>query len=421
MLGARMHYAVPRLLHEAGLLEFFYTDSYVGNKPWLERALKSIPSSLRPNDLRRWLGRKDEAIPPGKVISFEQLGLWYAYARRRARGRVGVERVFEKVAVRFSEHIKTAGLHGSNVLWGFDGASLQLFQEAKARGIRCILEQTILPHRLTHRFLQEEEERWPGWYLHREDPSSKAISALKVAREEREWELADAIVAGSEFVRSGLVELGVSEEKINVVPYGVDPLRFPAQSVRHHVTEGMPLRVLFAGEVGLRKGVPDLLHAFSLLPAGAVELRLAGRIVLAADKLQPWLDRVSLLGPVPRQDMRELYQWADVFVLPSIVEGSATVTYEALMSGLPVIATPNAGSIVRDGVDGFVVPIRDCEALARAIIRYHEDRTVLAQHQAATEESRRIAGLDRYRSDLVKLVRGLSKVENVDCESSGGR
>jgi glycosyltransferase involved in cell wall biosynthesis len=67
---------------------------------------------------------------------------------------------------------------------------------------------------------------------------------------------------------------------------------------------------------------------------------------------------------VTRQEVRRHYQWADVFVFPSLCEGSAMVTYEALAAGLPVITTPNAGSVVRDGVDGFIVPIRDAEAIA---------------------------------------------------------
>jgi glycosyltransferase involved in cell wall biosynthesis len=71
------------------------------------------------------------------------------------------------------------------------------------------------------------------------------------------------------------------------------------------------------------------------------------------------------------------YAWADVFLLPSISEGSAGVCYEALAAGLPVITTPNAGSVVRYGVDGFVVPIRDPEAIAEQLLRLARDRELL--------------------------------------------
>ena len=55
---------------------------------------------------------------------------------------------------------------------------------------------------------------------------------------------------------------------------------------------------------------------------------------------------------------------ADVFVFPSLFEGSAVVTYEALACGLPSIVTPSAGSVVRDGIEGFLVPESNVLALA---------------------------------------------------------
>lgn len=79
----------------------------------------------------------------------------------------------------------------------------------------------------------------------------------------------------------------------------------------------------------------------------------------------------ELVGAVPRQEIAKQYAWADVFVLPSICEGSATVCYEALASGLPVITTPNSGSVVRDGLDGFIVPIRNSEAIREKLARLH--------------------------------------------------
>lgn len=77
------------------------------------------------------------------------------------------------------------------------------------------------------------------------------------------------------------------------------------------------------------------------------------------------------LGRVPRAEMKDLYNWADVFVLPSICEGSAMVTYEALLAGIPTITTDNSGSIVRDGIDGAIVPIREIDAIANQLLHMH--------------------------------------------------
>lgn len=401
MLGARRHYAVPRLLHEAGLLKRFYTDSYLDNKPWLKMALRTIPAMVRPSAIQRWLGRCDSVLPPEKVQSFELFGLWYAWALSRVQTSSQKETICLNAAKRFNHRILGAGLADSNIIWGFNGAVLELFQAAKKQGILCVMEQTILPKYLEIQLLCEEVERWPGWEPGLVIPEMGSSMSM---REEQEWAMADCILAGSEFVRSGLIECGVPEKKIRVVPYGTDISRVLPKTQRVPTASNQPLKILFAGHVGLRKGVPDLLQALQQFKSGEIEVQIAGGITLNPERLKQIGNHVQFLGCVPRAQMQQLFHWADVFVLPSIVEGSAAVTYESLMSGVPVITTRNAGSIVRDGINGFVVPIRNPDALADAIARYINDRLLLARHQVATEESCKYAGLTRYRADLKQLV-----------------
>jgi glycosyltransferase involved in cell wall biosynthesis len=402
MLGARMHYAVPRFLFEAGLLSKFYTDSYIGNKPRLRALFQTIPLSIRPKFIRQWLGRSDTVLPPSKVTSFEFFGLWYAVARRRARTQQRILKVYDTGAKLFAKAIEKRGLDDCVAVWGFNTASLELFQLAKEKRLLCFLEQTILPERLAFDFMSEEHRRRADWAVTSADDSLNRAFLQRIEREEAEWALADKIFVGSEFVREGLLSLGVPSSKVCTVNYGVDIKQFPARERRD---SKCPLRVLFVGEVGLRKGAPDLLEAFDQLPAGRVELRLAGSFALTRSLLDDRKDRVSFLGIVPRNEVAELYSWADVFVLPSIVEGSATVTYEALVAGLPVIATPNAGSIVEDGVNGFIVPIRNPSAIASAIMRYAVDRDLLLSHQSNAERSREAAGVEKYKQHLVRIVK----------------
>ncbi len=401
MLGARRHYAVPRFMHEAGLLERFYTDSYIGNKPWLEAVIAAVPQGLGPSGLRRLRERRDRALPPARVTSFEMLGLWSAWQRRRSPGSHRALRALEReTGRRFGLNVLRKGFGNSGLLIGFSGASLEMFRGAKAQGIKCILEQTILPDQPRYRLMLEEIKAWPDW-----EPglSHSDYETTDYAREEQEWLLADGIVAGSEFVKSGLVECGVASDKVHVVPYGVDTVRFPLTSgddKRH----GGPLRVLFVGSVGLRKGVPYLLEALARLGPSKVQARFVGSVALADTWLQPFRKVAAFTGALPRGDMATMYQWADVFCLPSIVEGSAGVIYEALMSGLPVITTPNAGSLVRDSVDGQVVPIRSSEALAVALDRYASDGSVLRQHAEGAASARQRVSLERYKSELIRLI-----------------
>ena len=144
-----------------------------------------------------------------------------------------------------------------------------------------------------------------------------------------------------------------------VVPYGVE-----MPTVGHGQTRWRhrPLRVLTVGRVDLRKGAPYVLGAAQGM-RGAAEFRMVGTIGIGGSGQAQLRRHVQLVGPVPRAEMAAHYQWADVFLLPSLCEGSATVVYEALAQGLPVICTPHTGSVVRDGIDGFIVPIRDVSAI----------------------------------------------------------
>lgn len=92
---------------------------------------------------------------------------------------------------------------------------------------------------------------------------------------------------------------------------------------------------------------------------------------------------MEVLGLIPRSEIPELLAWADVLVLPSICEGSALVTYEALASGVPVITTPNAGSPVIDGETGYIVPIRDSLAIAEKLERLAAAPELLKDMSAA--------------------------------------
>ena len=101
---------------------------------------------------------------------------------------------------------------------------------------------------------------------------------------------------------------------------------------------------------------------------------------------------------MPFHEVHALFQDADILVYPSLHEGSAFVTYEALASGLPVITTPNAGSVVRDGVEGYIVPVRDVDALAERIERLRADLTLRARMAASARARALEFTWDAYRA-----------------------
>lgn len=397
-LGARRHYAVPRILHEAGMLERLFTDAYIGNKPWLESSLRGFPRHLRVPGFDRWLGRKDHVLPPDKVTSFDLFGINYQRRLRRASGTAAVQCVFLWAGSEFGSRVTHYGFGDADHVWGFNSASLEIFRAAKSDGLRCILEQTIAPLPMMNRLLGAELERWPDWQPDLELAGEVTEHDLRRAAE---WELADLIICGSQFVVDGIAECDGPVEKCRIVPYGVDLERFRTKEPRRR-PPGDRLRVLFAGEVGLRKGAPYLLEALRCLGTDRIEARCAGKISIEANKVESYRDIVTFLGVVPRSRMLEHFAWADVFVLPSICEGSAIVIYEAVALKLPVICTPNAGALSSGAVT--IVPAGDIQALAAALELHHAQTTAPAP---ISDAERMEYGIAAYRSRLLATLRAL--------------
>lgn len=184
-----------------------------------------------------------------------------------------------------------------------------------------------------------------------EDPSADACI-----------ELADVLVCPSEFVKESLPAEAL--HKAVVIPFGADPVAAPPPKAERTG----PLKVLFAGNVNRRKGVPFLLEAWRKLslPPETAELVMCGRIFAeASDWVRGAPPGVRFAGF--QADMAGFFADADIFVLPSLMEGSAKAVYEAMAYGLPPVVTPHTGSIVRDGVDGLVVEAADPDSLAAAL------------------------------------------------------
>lgn len=368
-LGARMHYAVPRILEEAGELERLYTDICAG-QGW-PRVLRYLPSGALPKALRRLRGRTPAGLPPERVATFPGFGLSFAVRRLTDRTQTQETATLIWGAERLSGLVRSRGFGDATGFYGFSGESLELLRAAREAGLWTVVEQIVAPRDILVRLMEEEEDRFPDWRTdHQYDGNARILSE----RERAEWAAADLVICGSEFVRHGVSESAPGAAECLVVPYGVDSrFRLPARQPRKG-----PLRVLTVGAAGLRKGTPYVLAAAEQL-RGKADFRLVGPLDLS-DAAKTRLARsVELCGAVPRTEILEHFAWADIFLLPSLCEGSATVVYEALAAGLPVVATFNTGTVVRDGCEGFIVPIRDPDAIVAAIESLDSDRALLTQ------------------------------------------
>ena len=161
---------------------------------------------------------------------------------------------------------------------------------------------------------------------------------------------------------------------------------------------------LFAGGITQRKGIKYLLEAWRRIRRPGWRLQLLGPLPSRIGPLAAYLDEVEPLGRVSHAEVPARMAAADVFVFPSLFEGSAVVTYEALACGLPSIVTPDAGSVVRDGVEGFVVPPRDVEALAGRMERLGLDPDLRAEMAARARVRALEFDWPRYHAALIEAL-----------------
>jgi glycosyltransferase involved in cell wall biosynthesis len=299
------------------------------------------------------------------------------------------------------------GLLKGSVYFGYDTASLEIMEYLKERGVVCIVDQ-IDPCRVEIEMVRAEQRAWPGW----EDRSLDVPDEF-YDRHTREWTIADRVMVNSEFSRQALIQQGVPDGKIVVVPlcYEANAEKQKADTRKLETPKNQDsetqLRVLFLGQVILRKGIQYLVEAARRLEGENVHFDVVGPIGISEAAVKSAPPNMLFHGRATRDEICRWYRSAHLFVLPTLSDGFAITQIEAMANGLPVIATPNCGSVVSDGVDGFLVPSRDPESLARVIRRYLENPECLESHHRAALRKSKQFSLQRVGTALLALEKNL--------------
>jgi glycosyltransferase involved in cell wall biosynthesis len=399
-LGARLHYGAARSFERRSALQMLATD-LCGSIGW-PGLFRAVPAGMRPAALRRLLGRDPIEIPKERIVMFPRLGLEYKWRLSRCKTEEERLRVCIQTGRQFGGLIRKAGFKGATHVYTFSGAGLDILEAARDAGLYTLVEQPAAPAEIEQQIMAEEHERYPDW-----EPSTNSdkVKTEYAMVQRREWEIADKIIAPSKFVAVGLQRLGVPDDRCVTVPYGVSG---SFSQVVHEKHEG-PLRVLTVGGVRLQKGPQYTSEAAKLLGYG-FEFRLVGTCVFPRAAKAELGRALRLVGNVPRSEVVEHFKWADVFLFPTLCDGFGCVLLEALASGLPVITTTNSGIAIRDGVDGFVVPIRDAPSIADRLHRLASEPGLLAEMSHNARERSQAFTLDAYGDRLYGAVAGVSSV-----------
>lgn len=397
-MGARMHYAIPAILAQAGILEKFYTD-ICGNTGFPKVLDSFLPKSLYPKAVQRLLGRRlPTEIPSSSVTTCASTAIangvigklnknWFAFPL----GIETEERVKQKL-------LKDQFLNANALYTNLVNSDIDLVKKAKDNGILVVHEAILNPD--VGYIMREERERYPGI----EKQESLESVEKGVRRDFEKWLLSDLILVPSNFVLERVVKLGGKAEKIDIVPYGIDANWFYYQSIPK---KG---KILFVGSVGLRKGNHYLAEATNIIKKRGVkcEVRVVGPYNQETIQ-QPEFQGPTYIGQVPRSEVIKEFLEADIFVMPTLSEGCALVHLEAMACGVPVITTPNCGSVVRDREEGFIVPIRDAPTLADRMEQLLTDDNLRNQMSQKARERAKEFSWDKY---LERLLEAFKSFEN---------
>jgi glycosyltransferase involved in cell wall biosynthesis len=451
-LGAREHYAVPRALYAHGALTKLITEFWF---PPGTEFLRILPSSLK-QDLR---GRYHPDLANADVTSLNRSALTFEIISR-IRGQSGWAKImarnrwFERKAVDWlrrnadtlkAEKLKTkeprteklegnaeelksetlkSELTSRNadtlkaetrktepIVFAYSYAAREICRFAKQRGWKTVLGQ-IDPGPVEEKIVAEEAARVPELAGDWQPAPPEYWDSWQ-----EECSLADHIIVNSEWSRAALVKGGVSGEKLSVIPLAYEmpdnslrpggayaPVGEPiTRSYPAHFTRDRPLRVLFLGQVNLRKGVARLFDAIRQLKDEPIEFQFVGPMQVAVPEDLKNNPRVHWFGAVTRGKTSDFYRTADVLVFPTLSDGFGLTQLEAQAHDLAVIASRYCGEVVKHDMNGLLLERPTVDAIVEALRFCLADPARLATFSTASRVEDRFS-IDALGASLLSLA-----------------
>ena len=375
VMGKFHHFDLARQLHRQGMLEAIFT----GYPRWKLRG---------------------EQLPQEKIRTFPWLmvpmmGKWSLGILNPRLDRELQWWVLQTLDSHVARNIPEC-----DVFVGISGVGLRTSTIVRRRGGAYICDRGSTHIRFADQILKEEFQRWGQQF--------QGVDPRIIAKEEEEYATADRITLPSGFCVRSFLEMGVPANRIRKVSYGVDLSRFQQSGVPPQ--DGF--EVLFVGQVSFRKGVPYLLNAFQRFRHPRKRLRIVGAM---QPEMREFLrgrhyDQVEFLGSVPQASLPSLMSKSHVMVLPSVEDGLGLVLGQAMACGCPLICSTNTGGedLFQDGREGFVVPIRNPNAIETCFESFAGDSNLRARMSAAClERVKAIGGWGDYGEAYAGVLRDL--------------
>jgi glycosyltransferase involved in cell wall biosynthesis len=389
-------YKTALAMQEAGILDRYYTQFYFKPQSLLGSLLVSLSKNstgLSKLTARLYSNRYMQGLKPQNVVSLstpEFLGRAWRHIpllRKLVPGNKICDNLFDLLV---SRQIKNC-----DIFHGWLGYSLHTLERLNGDGTKILIDMYAAHPHFRKKLLSEEYERLNLNYQIPDHPLWKKYL--------KEIELADHLITPSPHVYKTCVLQGVPKDKITIIPFGVDIHRFKPTEKKDNI-----FRVIYVGAISINKGIYYLLEAFKQIDLPHSELVLIGRL---QPEFKPIISKYDGLfqhiSHVPNDQLANWYGNSSVFAFPSLTEGSALVTYEAVACGIPSIVTENSGSVVRDKEDGFVIPIRDIESLKDRILFFYNNEEKRKEMGKSARKRAEQFTWERYGQKLIEFYESI--------------
>lgn len=279
--------------------------------------------------------------------------------------------------------------------YAYANGAERIFQAIKEQGGVCVYDLPIAYHKEVLKQVNYESMMNPEWM-----GRSTLYSNRNLCHQiDRELDSADVIIVASTYVKNSLTQEGFAPSNIYVIPYG-----FPKLNPKVYRKIDGKLKLLYVGGLSQMKGFSYMMAAYEKLQ-DLVDLYIIGGGI-ATSCIQKSLGKVHYLGTMSHNSVLNCMRDADILLFPSLSDGFGLVVSEAMSQGTPAIVSDHCGAmdVIQDGVNGWIVPSRNSEAIVDKIQSILRNRSCIegcGRNALSTASERPWA---RYEEDVYKVV-----------------
>ena len=302
-----------------------------------------------------------------------------------------------------ARNLKKAKKNGVSGVYAFEDGALESFEKSKELGLQCIYDLTNGYWKSAKSLLKNEFVKNPEWaatlLIFKDSPK-------KLARKDRELELADLILVASNFTKKTLEKYVGNLTEIHVVPYGFPKVSRPKKYIP---LTNRKLKVLFVGGLSQRKGISYMFKALEGMEE-SISLTLIGKKVTGScEALNEALKKHHWIPSMPHSEILEQMRSHDVLLFPSLFEGFGLVITEAMSQGTPVITTSRTAGpdLISHGKNGWLVETASSSAIRKVFSNLLENPSMLKTVGQAARERAKKSPWSCYQEGITKSIKNL--------------